>query len=321
MSAITYRAATLEDAELASDVMTAAYPPMAQDPAVTRYRWQNTPRGHSAGRFFADVEGQPAAFLGWYHAPWERLPERHCELDVWLDRTYLDLQRLVELWSWLGEQAIEEGAWLLVGYCCEDEPEMLEALDTLGYQRERLEKAWELDLKRHGPQLTQEAAAARDKTAEAGIRLLTVADWNDPDKIRKLFELNERTVQDIPHSVPIVPDQFEDFVNRLQAPDRRLDRLWVAVDGDRVAAMSFLKFPPLRGPIWTGYTCSHPDYRGRGIARAVKLQTLAQAVEVGLPTVVTANDSENAPMLHINETLGYTRRPGFVEHHKRVEIP
>jgi len=28
--------------------------------------------------------------------------------------------------------------------------------------------------------------------------------------------------------------------------------------------------------------------------------------------------AENAPMLHINETLGYVRRPGFVEHHKRV---
>jgi hypothetical protein len=50
----------------------------------------------------------------------------------------------------------------------------------------------------------------------------------------------------------------------------------------------------------------------------VKLQTLAQAVELGVPFVYTDNDSQNAPMLHINETLGYQRRPGFVEHHKRV---
>ena len=83
--------------------------------------------------------------------------------------------------------------------------------------------------------------------------------------------------------------------------------------------MSFLKFPPVRGTIWTGYTCCHPDYRGRGIAQAVKLQSLAQAAELGVPLVCTDNDSENAPMLHINERLGYVRRPGFVEHHKRVE--
>jgi len=58
--------------------------------------------------------------------------------------------------------------------------------------------------------------------------------------------------------------------------------------------------------------------RGRGIARGVKLQTLAQAAELGVPEVRTDNDSENAPMLHINERSGYHPRPGFVEHHKRV---
>ena len=82
--------------------------------------------------------------------------------------------------------------------------------------------------------------------------------------------------------------------------------------------MSYLKFPPVRGTVWTGYTCTHPDYRGRGIARAVKLQSLAQAAQLGVPVVCTDNDAENAPMLHINEMLGYVRRPGFVEHHKRV---
>jgi hypothetical protein len=35
--------------------------------------------------------------------------------------------------------------------------------------------------------------------------------------------------------------------------------------------------------------------------------------------VRTGNDAANSPMLHINERLGYERRPGFVEHHKRVK--
>jgi RimJ/RimL family protein N-acetyltransferase len=87
---------------------------------------------------------------------------------------------------------------------------------------------------------------------------------------------------------------------------------------DQPVAMSFLKFPPVRGRVFTGFTCSDPAYRGRGIARAVKLQTLAQAFQLGVPVVFTDNDSQNAPMLHINETLGYQLRPGFVEHLKRV---
>ena len=84
-------------------------------------------------------------------------------------------------------------------------------------------------------------------------------------------------------------------------------------------ALSFLRFPPVRGNVWTGYTCSHPEYRGRGLARAVKLQSMAQAIGLGIPAVRTANDSENAPMLHINEQMGYEPLPGFVSFLKRVE--
>jgi RimJ/RimL family protein N-acetyltransferase len=123
----------------------------------------------------------------------------------------------------------------------------------------------------------------------------------------------------VPHTLPIVTEAFEDFERRVRAPDRRDDRWWIACDGDRVIAMSYLKYPPVRGTVWTGFTCADREYRGRGVARAVKLQSLAQAVVLGVPEVQTDNDSENAPMLHINETLGYERRPGWVEHHKRVE--
>ncbi|HEY8816762.1 MAG TPA: hypothetical protein VIP57_16895, partial [Candidatus Dormibacteraeota bacterium] len=66
-------------------------------------------------------------------------------------------------------------------------------------------------------------------------------------------------------------------------------------------------------------TCTHPAYRGRGLARGIKLQTLAQAAKLGIPAVLTDNDSENAPMLHINETLGYDERRGFISFVKRVK--
>jgi RimJ/RimL family protein N-acetyltransferase len=107
-------------------------------------------------------------------------------------------------------------------------------------------------------------------------------------------------------------------MERSTSQERPPDRWWVAVRGDQPVAMSYLRYPPARGYVWTGYTCSHPDHRGRGLARAVKLQSLVQAVELGVPVVYTENDSENAPMLHINERLGYEQRPGFVSLLKRV---
>ena len=319
MPEVRYRAAELDDAPLAADVMNAAYPGLTHDPVMTRYRWEHPRAGYAQGRFLAERESSPIAYLGWIHGPWERLPDRHCEVEVWLDRAHLDRDLLVEMWSWIEREALKEDSRLLLAYAAEDEPEMLDALATLGYEKARAEKVWGLDLVAHGPRLLEEAAQARNRTRADGIALTTLAEWTDPTKLQKLYELNEVTVQDVPHTLPIVSETFEDFEHRVHAPDRREDRMWIALDGERAIAMSYLKFPPVRGTVWTGFTCTHPDYRGRGIARAVKLQSLAQATELGIPVVCTDNDSENAPMLHINERLGYERRPGFVEHHKRVE--
>ncbi len=315
----TFRPATLDDAELAADLMTAAYPELPEDPVLTRYRWEHPRHGWSIRRFIAELNGRPIAFVDWSHGPWEQVPQRHCYVEVLLDRARLEPQLLAALWKWVAADAEADGARVLESYVVEDEHEMLEALDRLGYQRDRTEKVWELDLEAHGKRLLAEAQAARAKAHGAGIEILTLADWRDPDGFSKLHALSEMTRLDVPTTYPTLPETYENFVERTSGPDRPHDRFWIACHGDLSVAMSYLRFPPVRGGVWTGYTCSHREYRGRGLARAVKLQTLAQAIELGIPLVLTDNDSENAPMLHINETLGYHRRPGFVSLVKRVE--
>jgi GNAT superfamily N-acetyltransferase len=318
VSALSYRHATLDDAELASDLMTASYPAFPDDPVITRLRWESPRQGFVYGKFIAEKNSAPIGYLAFIHGPWASLPDRHCEVEVWLDRDSLDGALLVDMFQWIGEHAIADGSRLLMSYCAEDEPEMLEALSAVGYKPERTEKVWQLDLKARGARLVEDAHRARDKAATGGIRLTTLAEWRDPLGLRKLLELSNLTVQDVPHTLPILDETYEDYERRMRSPDRPWDRIWIGLDVERPVTMSHLKFPPVRGAVWTSYTCTHPDYRGRGLARAVKLQGLAQAVELGVPLVCTDNDSENAPMLHINETLGYERRPGFVEHHKRV---
>lgn len=318
MAEVVYRPAELDDAALAADLMTAAYPALAQDPVMTRYRWSQPRRDYHYGRFIGEQSGRPIAYVGWIHGPWEKLPDRHCEVELWLDRQVLDHELLKTLWSWIGDQAESEGSGQLLAYAAEDEPEMLDVLVTLGYERDRVEKVWELDLRAHGAGLVAQSTDARDRMAGDGIRLGTVAESRDPALLHKLHALTNVTIQDVPHTLPILDETYEDFERRMNAPDRPRDRFWIAYDGDRPVAFSYLKFPPVRGTVWTGYTCSDPEYRGRGLARSVKLQSLAQAVELGVPLVRTDNDAENAPMLHINETLGYRPRPGFVSHLKRV---
>jgi GNAT superfamily N-acetyltransferase len=53
------------------------------------------------------------------------------------------------------------------------------------------------------------------------------------------------------------------------------------------------------------------EYRGRGLAQALKLQTILLARREGMLSIRTNNDSENAPILTVNQKLGYVPEPGF----------
>ena len=319
MAAFVCRPAEIEDAELASDLITNSYPELPEDPKLKRYFWAHPRSGWGTARYIAEAEGEPVAFVTWTHGPWEQVEARNAYVEVYLDPAHLGSDLPVALWEWVAADALADGAMVLEAQVVEDEPEMIEALKRVGFERDRMEKVWELDLAMHGSRLVAEAHGARVKAQAEGIEMLTLAEWSDPDAMRKLHALAELTRRDIPTSFPVPAQSLEDFVERMNTPGRRRDRLWFAADDDQPVALSFLRFPPVRGRVWTGYTCTHPDYRGRGLARGIKLQTLAQAARLGVPTVLTDNDSENTPMLHINENLGYHARRGFISFVKRVK--
>jgi RimJ/RimL family protein N-acetyltransferase len=107
----------------------------------------------------------------------------------------------------------------------------------------------------------------------------------------------------------------------LGGPDVPPDRVWLALVGEEVAGLSQLSYPPVRGHPWTGFTATARAFRGRGIARAVKMESLAQAIELGVQRVRTDNDERNAPMLHINDTLGYVALPSWVAYLRGVRFP
>ena len=80
-------------------------------------------------------------------------------------------------------------------------------------------------------------------------------------------------------------------------------------DGSPVAMSLIFRAGPVAH---NGFTCTHPDRRGRGLATLVKTAALRHAFEHGVERVATMNDAENPPMLRVNERLGY--RPIRTEH-------
>ena len=88
-------------------------------------------------------------------------------------------------------------------------------------------------------------------------------------------------------------------------PDLRRDLSAAVLDGDTVLSFVTTTADPGRGVIWSNLTGTIPAARGRGLAKVVKSVALTAARDAGFVTANTGNDAGNAPMLAVNEWLGY----------------
>ena len=99
----------------------------------------------------------------------------------------------------------------------------------------------------------------------------------------------------------------------MRSPGLHEDRTWIARQGDAILGISLLSYPPPPGVVTTDWTGVARAGRGKGIARALKYETVMQAIALGVDRVRTDNDSRNAPILHINDSMGYKRRPDMIQ--------
>jgi GNAT superfamily N-acetyltransferase len=74
----------------------------------------------------------------------------------------------------------------------------------------------------------------------------------------------------------------------------------------------------VRGLPWTFYTGTSKAVRGRGIARALKYETVAQAIDLGFERIRTNNDAANGPILRLNEQMGYRLVRPLIELHREL---
>lgn len=155
------------------------------------------------------------------------------------------------------------------------------------------------------------------KRAETeGIRFLSLAEaeslWPDHDVRRQLWEVNYRGVLDTPGSSGVYLS-FEDFSRILFGAswfDPRGQIL--AADGERIIGLAAVGIlgPAGSARAHNNITAVDREYRGRGIAQALKLLAIRYARSRGVSQITTENDSQNAPMLAINRKLGYRALPG-----------
>ncbi|MDF2627243.1 MAG: family N-acetyltransferase [Symbiobacteriaceae bacterium] len=157
-------------------------------------------------------------------------------------------------------------------------------------------------------------APAIDNVAQSGIRFFTLADRPGDETIRNLYELYKTTDLDSPGYIGLPADQypkFDQWYDDIFGDDRIIpEGVIIAADGDRFIGCTILQKTGDEGGLYTEYTGVLREYRGHQIALALKLLSVRFAKQYGAPYMTTKNDSTNAPMLAINEKMGYVKTSG-----------
>ena len=139
------------------------------------------------------------------------------------------------------------------------------------------------------------------------------AEWGNADALhREMHELGWVISQDIPHPDTQTRVPFEEWLKRFDRPGFLPDAQFYALDGDKLVGASMLWGNLATPDLNTGMTGVLREYRGKGIATALKVKALTWAKERGTPYVRTWNEANNAGMLGINYRLGFVKRPAWL---------
>jgi GNAT superfamily N-acetyltransferase len=309
---MTLREARLDDAPFAADLNTAIYPDDPHDPKTYAHWWAHPDETGTRERFIGEIGGKPVAFAYHYHARWDRTPKRLG--SVWADvlPSHRTPERVDALFGAMEERSRADGAEKFTAWSWEQDKLRVAVIAKRGFREERRSRFWELDLLANRKRLQTMTDDSRTRMRDQRISTLTIDRDPDQDKWTKLWRMSNEAEQDVPTTMPHVEPTFEDFMNWMQSPGLHEDRIWIARDGDAILGVSMLQYPQ-RGVVQTDWTGVARAGRGKGIARALKCETVMQAIDLGVDRVRTDNDSQNAPILHINDSMGYKRRPDMIQ--------
>jgi ribosomal protein S18 acetylase RimI-like enzyme len=288
-------------------------------------------------RFRLMAETAEGTVAGWgevMQVPWQFYPGSYA-LELAVDPAYQRRGIGSALYEGLIGELAGRGARLVRAVARESKPESLAFLEHRGFRE--VQRYWESRLDVDGVDLARFAGAEERATGQ-GIELTTLAEERagrpEADLLREVYELEAACLRDVPAPDPVTPGTYGDFVrHEIEAPgvlpeawflartsDRTSDRATEPGGSGRYVGLSVLSRrlsePGVLDQQLTGVLA---DYRGRGIAMALKLRGLRYAREHGYREIRTGNNTRNLPMLRINEALGFVKQPVEIELEKRLE--
>lgn len=163
-------------------------------------------------------------------------------------------------------------------------------------------------------------ASLEDDLREQGIVIKTLPQLaHDPNRDRKLYDLYWQLVADEPVEEDIPNTPFEDWKKfYLNEKSSMPTSYFVAVDGDDYIGTTSNWRTSSPDILHIGMTGVRHAYTRRGIATALKVRGIQAAHDSDAIHLKTDNESNNQPILKLNEKLGFTREFEWARYEKEL---
>jgi GNAT superfamily N-acetyltransferase len=270
--------------------------------------------GRRSLRWQAAVEGKVIGYGSVSQSPWFERAVPFGNVMVRPDHQHRGIGR--GLLERLEATARDLAARTLLTYTQEDRPRAMRFLEAAGY--EEYDRQWRstLDLASFDPDRWRNAV---DRVASSGLRVASIAELREtvPDWVERLYDLYSSVEKDVPTPLPVQSVPAAEFETLSLGRKLIAEGFLVALDGDEFVGLT----EPQRveehdDVIAQNMTGVAAPARGKGIATALKVTAATWAKENGYRSIRTYNNQSNAPMLAVNDKLGFVRDFATVEYGK-----
>lgn len=201
--------------------------------------------------------------------------------------------------------------------CRESQAHSIRFLERAGFHQFGIRFESALDVTQFDP---SQFAFALERVAAEGYRLTTLAELRKerPNVERELYEVQNTSLRDVP--LPGDAEfnlDFDQWRKNLDSPTADPAFCFIALHGGQIVGVTTLELLQ-DGPAITDATGVARQHRNRGVALALKIKSLAALKAIGRTEARTHNDTKNPSIIHLNDKLGYTRLPGWLQWEKRL---
>lgn len=294
------------------------------DEPETVDEWQYRDRTHNPTyfqqRFMVEIAGRPVAHARAMETHWSYRPGKY---GIWIT-VHPEHQRQ-GIGGMIYEHILRVLAarplplTMLICNVREDKTHAIRFVEQRGFRQAMRVPISRLDVTRFEQNRFVQTLA---KVAAAGVAIHSVAELTtlDPEHRRKIYELDWQCTLDEP--LPDAPTKppFEDYCKFFfETPTFIPEACMIAIDkGDYVGLSALYRNPAQVTELNTGFTAVLRTHRRRGIATALKVHAIRYAQAQGYHGIKTGNE-ENNPMFAINQMLGFTPQPAWLDFQKVIE--